>query len=926
MDIEFNRPNFSYVSNKIKRTSGIIFLLPFLTIKRYFFWNYENLYFLALSLFQLLTIGPLPSEWSPTGPYSTILPLIFCVVLEIVTDIYTWINNWLIDYHDNNKQIDYYNDKLELVKIKSMYLRPGNIIKLYKDDIVPVDGILLDHSPKSKYGRISLSPLNGESNIHYIEKPDNLPSFDNLIGSYISINNYLPTNFYEIEGSIMVKNKKINIDSCSFVVANSIVKSDEITLWSIRCGNERKSYSKTNSEDYFKKSRLDSHIANYMINYNTYLLMFLIIVMSSIKFIVYSLNNTFNPYILLFYSVQNWILFNGIIPFSAKILLILAKKIEAYMLNRYSDIRVLNSQLIDDIPKIDTIETDKTGTLTKNKLEFCKIIQKGDINIIDVENVNDKNIDNELLKCLGLCIHQTEGNFSTVEDKTIRSRYSYLDSNVVQYGDIITINFHNREYTYQYIEVAGLDFTYDRKLSSKIVKDNESGKYYIYSKGSIDAIRQRLINIDVFELNRLDGNISIEHPELRLLACAFREVSEEELQHRISDSLHSSIFVSQLEHNLHILGIVGIKDNLQKDVCNTINKLSTIGIYTSMCTGDRKITALAVSREAGIITDNNIIDYDIHDLNTNTTNSTIAISGNMLQDILHDENKLNTFSNNLKQCKNFVAYNLIPSHKKVLVDILENNNVKILTIGDGFNDIDMFKRSSISVSIDGSDYVVSNSDFCIKEFRKLWDLVFKIGTNYYNKNTLIGNYTFYRSVAVVITLITYNLIHFKKATVSILNGFVLQAFNFLWCIIPLIYQSLMINYNKEVKNKEIDIFKIAKYTYYSNNNNTTIWNFNGLLTGIIVTLYTYLYFNNHTHFSDILGLLLIFTVNFKFLHYGYTHLIDILIILTGPISFILYTIYSGSFLSIIKTFTNIYNLESLSLLSIALLILNFFIK
>jgi len=808
-----------------------------------------------------------------------------------------------------------------------MHLRPGNIIKLYKDDVVPVDGILLEHAPKAKYGRISLAPLNGESNIHYVERPVNLPNFDDLRGSHITVHNYLPTNFYEIDASVRLNTgNTVKLEGYSFVVANSIVKSNEITLWSVRCGKDRKSYSRTKSDEIPKKSRLDTHVANYMINYNTYLLMFLIVIMSSIKFAVYCINREFNPFVFLFYGVQNWILFNGIIPFSAKILLILSKKLEAFILNRYSHIRVFNSVLIDDVPKVDKIVTDKTGTLTKNELEFCKIIQRGDVNIVDVEHVTDSDIDLDLLKCLGLCIHQTEGTFSTIEDKTIRCRYSYLDSKVVQRGDLITLLLHDKEYSYQYIEVAGLDFTYDRKISSKIVKDSSNGRYYIYSKGSIDAIRNRLVGNDVAELTRLDGNISIEHPELRLLGCAFREVSDEELQHRIVDSLHSSMFVSELEHNLQILGIIGIRDNLQDGVYDTINKLANLDVYTCMCTGDRKITAYAVARNSGIITDNNIIDYDIHDFYKNTTNATITLSGPMLQEILHNEERLSVFKNNLKNCKNFVAYNLIPSHKSALTDLLEGNGIRTLCIGDGFNDIDMFKRSSVSVSIEGADYVMSNSDFCIREFKHLWDLVFKIGTNYYNKNTIVGNYTFYRSVAIVISLITYNLIHYNLPTVSILNGFVLQAFNFLWCLAPLIYQSITVNFDKEVKSGINSVFRIAKKAEYSNNNNTTLWNLNGLLTGLIVTSYTYWYFGHLPYFSDVLGLILVFTVNCKFLHYGYNSVMDLLMILIGPTLFMLYTVYSGSFVSIITTFTNIYNLEIISLMSIILLLLNFFMK
>ena len=76
MELEFCKQNINFNNNEIKRTKYNILYIPVLTTLRYFFWNYENIYFLILALFQLSTLWFIPKEWSPTGPFSTAVPLL----------------------------------------------------------------------------------------------------------------------------------------------------------------------------------------------------------------------------------------------------------------------------------------------------------------------------------------------------------------------------------------------------------------------------------------------------------------------------------------------------------------------------------------------------------------------------------------------------------------------------------------------------------------------------------------------------------------------------------------------------------------------------------------------------------------------------------------------------------------------------------
>lgn len=868
----FNIPNKKLIGNKINRNDYNLMILPFIVIYKYFFWNYENLYFLLLTTFQLLTLGPFPKEWSPTGPYSTAVPLLFCILLEIISATYIWFKNYKNDYIDNTRKLTSIHNKT----IMNRDIYPGHIIKLYKDEICPFNGILIEVGNNEKYGKISLALLTGESNIHYVEKPIQL---ENIIqkDSYMEI---YDTKIFSAK--LIINNKIININDSNIIVHNSIIKSSYVYIWVTSCNNQLIINNKIT-----KKSRLDTHITSYMTSYSSKMLVSLILLVSCIK-IINAETITLQNFLLL--CLQNWICFNGIIPFSVKIFLILIRSVQTNIINTNNTYIVNTSNLIDDIAKVRRIICDKTGTLTKNELEFSKLIQVDSKEIIDVSNYNqEKKIDINLMKCLGLCIHQSDGNFNTVEDQIIRYRFQLLNSKIHQEGNNITLYIDDMSHSFKYIEIIGLDFTFDRKLSSKVVKDT-NGKYYIFTKGSLDKIKLKIQEKYVDELTRLDNIMSADIADLRLLALAYREIDPIELNKPLTDSYN---IISQIENNLQLLGIIGIKDNIQDNVKETINMFHDQNIYCCMCTGDRKITALSVAKEVGMIIDDTSVDLDRSNIfNRNniidTLGKTLIISGNQIDNCLINYENMLQFKKMILNSKNFIAYNLIPQHKRILTDILETSGVPTLTIGDGFNDISMFDRSQISVSIKGTSYVNESSNFVIDKFRDLIKL-FEMSIDHYYKNSLLTNYTFYRCVSVVMCLVTFSIINHNKLTTSIFSGFVIQAFNFLWCIIPLIVICLTPN-NKKYFNK-IDI-QVAKYHKNSTNNITSRWIIEAFIVGVLTTIITYIY-NNNDMFSDILAFEIICILNIRLLFY-FNKIYYIISLFVGPLLFVGYCLLINS--------------------------------
>ena len=895
MDLEFGKSNTHLNSNLVTRTKHTISWIPLDTLIKYFFWNYENIYFLFLSLFQMSTLFLIPKNWSPTGPFSTAIPLLICIAVEICTKMINWYKDWNLDSKENNTEYQCLDVNNKTFKKKNKNIYPGDVIYLQKDNICPVDGILIDTSNNEKYSKLSLALLTGESQPTYVEKAWKFFKTENYVNSKLTITKYHPNNFHNIEGEITKGDKQYKIKGDNFIVAGSIVKSDDVYVWVTACGVDKKSYLKKSVKSDRKKNRIDNFVGQYMMNVNAPLLGVLIF-LTTITKIIFTFE--FTLYNLVFYSVQNWILFNGIIPFSIKIFLILARNLQSSLNNKNNELITINNPLqIDDIGKINKILTDKTGTLTKNELEFSKLLEVWKSNVIDVETFEDKHHDVgiEFHKCLGLCIHQAEGAYCTEEDKTIRYRYQHLNDRVNQAGSQISLSINNDKYDYKYIEIGGLDFTFERRMSSKIVK-GENDKYYIYCKGAMDIILKNITDKYKDELMRLDKLISSTNPELRLLACAYKEIAHDDLNKAMIDSVGRSAMIKVFETNLELLGIIGIKDNLQPNVQSTITRYRQNGLEYSLLTGDRKITAIAIAKEAGVIDDeNHIFDYlpenkinEIADINKKT----LVFSGIILELLSKDNIHSEIFYEQLSRCKNFVGYNLIPEHKRKLTNILENKGIPTLTIGDGFNDIGMFHSSSMSVAIKGNNFVENNADFSIKEFRHLSNLLDLSISSYY-KNSKLINFTFYRCSAVIFSLLTYCLLNYNNQSSSLFNGFVLQAFNFAWILPGMAYYILVSDNNIYKKN---DYYR-NKLLAYTSDTYTSLWNVAGIITGIVLTLINYLWFNDNENLSDIYGLILISLLNIKMMVNNKVQLGGILLSLLGIVNFMIYTLFNKTFIN-----------------------------
>ena len=257
-EIIIGTANKKFKSNIINRNEHSFYIQPFISIKHYFN-NVENLYFLSIGIFQLLTIdqiGLLPKYWSPTGPYSTIIPLLLCLLLEIGGDYCKWFMLFFQDYNRNHKKYKLwdYNDNKWIEKC-NQDIYPGEVISLEKNQNIPMDILLIDYfteiQSRHDYCKINLANLNGESYPVIVDKIGFELRLDDFRMGKIKIKSDNKQSIFDIDGSIIFRNgNTLDFNHRCLLVNNANLLSEGclgiVINCSVDCKLQDKKYNSNN--------------------------------------------------------------------------------------------------------------------------------------------------------------------------------------------------------------------------------------------------------------------------------------------------------------------------------------------------------------------------------------------------------------------------------------------------------------------------------------------------------------------------------------------------------------------------------------------------------------------------------------------------------------------------------------------------------
>ena len=361
---------------------------------------------------------------------------------------------------------------------------------------------------------------------------------------------------------------------------------------------------------------------------------------------------------------------------------------------------------VETLGAVNIICSDKTGTLTQNKMTVVKTYTLDNLRDIPSEGrdfVANKD-ETELIRSFVLCSDASIDSGQDIGDPT--------EVALVVLGD--RFNLEKNTLNAEYKRVSENPFDSDRKLMSTLNEEG-SGKYRVHTKGAIDNILVRadkiLVDGKIVELTEemkekiLKVATEMSDDALRVLGVAFKDVD-------------AVIAPEEMEKNLVVVGIVGMIDPPRTEVKDSITEAKNAGITPIMITGDHKNTAVAIAKELGIATD----------ISQSLTGAEI------------DELSDKEFSENIGKYRVFARVS--PEHKvKIVRAFKEKGNIVSMT-GDGVNDAPSLKFADIGVAmgITGTDVSKGASDMILTD-DNFTTIVHAIeeGRNIYNniKKTII---------------------------------------------------------------------------------------------------------------------------------------------------------------------------------------------
>lgn len=315
---------------------------------------------------------------------------------------------------------------------------------------------------------------------------------------------------------------------------------------------------------------------------------------------------------------------------------------------------------VEGLGSISVICSDKTGTLTQNKMTTQKIFVNGQIiedKDISLENIAQKTLVNYSVLC---------SDASNVDGKEIGDPTEVALVNLGKKHGICETELRKELH-----RISELPFDSDRKLMSTL---NEiHGKYVMITKGAVDVLLRRVKfiyeNGETREITQKDienienTNKTFSENGLRVLAFAYREFAEK----TTLDFEH--------EGDYAFLGLISMMDPPRVESAEAVADCITAGIKPVMITGDHKITATAIAKEIGIFREGDR-----------------SVDGIELNKMSDEELKANV--------EHISVYARVsPEHKIRIVNAWQDLGHIVAMTGDGVNDAPALKQANIGIAM-----------------------------------------------------------------------------------------------------------------------------------------------------------------------------------------------------------------------------------
>lgn len=395
------------------------------------------------------------------------------------------------------------------------------------------------------------------------------------------------------------------------------------------------------------------------------------------------------------------------------------------------------NSIIRKLPAVETLGstsvicTDKTGTLTMNKMTAVeyytcpnensgvstskKVEESNRLESIDFEN-----LDSEIM--LSFAAVLCNDSIVNEDGKEIGDPTEVALTVFADKKGYITNRVREK-----YKRLQEIPFDSDRKLMSTV--HNINGKNIMFTKGAPDILISRCENVLLgdkvvkmtkdIEKDIRDQNEAYSNKALRVLAFGYKEIED-----GVSIDLDS-------ENNFVFIGLIAMIDPPREEVIHAVHKAKLAGIKPIMITGDHKTTAVAIAKEIGIFEDGDI-----------------AYTGNELDKIDDDE-----LDRELEKIS--VYARVSPQNKIRIVSAWQKKNKVTAMTGDGVNDAPALKNADIGIGMGSGTEVAKDASAMVlmdDNFASIIDAV-EVGRTVYSNIKKSITYLFSGNLGAIISIL-----------------------------------------------------------------------------------------------------------------------------------------------------------------------------
>ncbi|GEQ71218.1 hypothetical protein JCM33374_g4899 [Metschnikowia sp. JCM 33374] len=699
---------FRYYGNHISTTKyNFATFLPKFIFEQ--FSKYANLFFLFTSIIQQVP------HVSPTNRYTTIGTLLIVLLVSAVKEVMEDLKRANADKELNNTKVLVLDAETGTFHLKKwISVQIGDIVRVNNEESFPADLLLLSSSEPEGLCYIETANLDGETNLKIkqaSQETASLVSPQSLLDEMARceiLSEQPNSSLYTYEGTL--KNfrgtGKIPFSPQQLLLRGATLRN---TQWIqgvvIFTGHETKLMRNATAAP-IKRTDVER-----IINLQTLALFGILILLSLVSSVGNVIKTKVDEHNLSYLYLEGtsmvrlffkdiltfWILFSNLVPISLFVTVEIIKYYQAYMIGSDLDMYhaesdtptgVRTSSLVEELGQIDYIFSDKTGTLTRNVMEFkcctiggkCyteEIPEDGHVQVVDgielgfysfqdlQSHLGDLSsqqsaIISEFFSLLSTChtvIPEVNESTGAIKYQAASPDEGALVQGAADMGFRFTIrrpkgvtiqtDFEGKSSEYELLNIC--EFNSTRKRMSAIFRCPD-GIIRLFCKGADTVILERLSNNEPQPF--VEG--TIRHLEefasegLRTLCIASRIVSEEEyaawsreyyeastsLEDR-SDKLDAA--AELIEKDLFLLGATAIEDKLQDGVPETIHTLQNAGIKVWVLTGDRQETAINIGMSCKLLAE----DMNLLIINEETKADTRRNLEEKLEAIYEHQNDVN---------------------------------------------------------------------------------------------------------------------------------------------------------------------------------------------------------------------------------------------------------------------------------------------